>query len=412
MADIDLQEVDTKLSAARTRLILERPFLGALVMHLPMIAADPAWCETTATDARKFYYNPAFIDGLSLSQTQFMLAHEALHCGLSHFSRRHHRTSHRWDIACDYAVNQMLIDEGLKPPGGALADARFSGMSAEEIYPLIAADSSEQPIDRHLFDSRSEEADDASTSSPQPGKQDQTTEDLFTKQESFAGAEEGALADAPGTLSEAAREEMETYWRQRLATAAQQARLAGKLGESTLRWVDALLAPNISWRALLGHYVNAVARDDYSFQRPSRRDGDALMPRLHSTRLDVVVAVDTSGSIEAEEMREFLSELNSLKGQMHARVTFHACDDKLAEEGPWTFEDWDTMALPEKLSGGGGTRFTPVFEWLDAEQCQPDVLVYFTDAEGEFPETEPRYPVVWLVKGKAPVPWGQRIQLN
>jgi len=43
---------------------------------------------------------------------------------------------------------------------------------------------------------------------------------------------------------------------------------------------------------------------------------------------------------------------------------------------------------------------------------QPDLLLYFTDAEGEFPEQQPQYPVVWLVKGKEPVPWGQRIQLN
>lgn len=40
------------------------------------------------------------------------------------------------------------------------------------------------------------------------------------------------------------------------------------------------------------------------------------------------------------------------------------------------------------------------------------MLLYFTDAEGQFPALEPHYPVIWLIKGKAPVPWGQRIQLN
>jgi hypothetical protein len=53
-----------------------------------------------------------------------------------------------------------------------------------------------------------------------------------------------------------------------------------------------------------------------------------------------------------------------------------------------------------------------VFEWLDGSGSNPDLLVYFTDAEGRFPASEPRYPVVWLVKGKAPVPFGARIQLN
>ena len=113
-------DVDTKLSAARTRLILDKPFLGALVLRLPMVAADPKWCATTATDARAFYYNPEFIEALTLEQTQFMLAHEALHCALSHFARRYHRIKRRWDIACDLAINPLLVKDGLKPPPGSL----------------------------------------------------------------------------------------------------------------------------------------------------------------------------------------------------------------------------------------------------------------------------------------------------
>ena len=78
----------TKLGAARTRLILEQPFIGALVLHLPLVPADPAWCATTATDARAIYFNPAWLAGLTLAQTQFVLAHEAMHCALGHFARR------------------------------------------------------------------------------------------------------------------------------------------------------------------------------------------------------------------------------------------------------------------------------------------------------------------------------------
>ena len=68
--------------------------------------------------------------------------------------------------------------------------------------------------------------------------------------------------------------------------------------------------------------------------------------------------------------------------------------------------------MPDGFAGGGGTDFRPLFEWVAAEQLRPDLLVYFTDAEGEFPEYAPDYPVLWLVKGKAPVPWGERVQLN
>ena len=68
--------------------------------------------------------------------------------------------------------------------------------------------------------------------------------------------------------------------------------------------------------------------------------------------------------------------------------------------------------MPRKFKGGGGTSFKPVIEWAEDQDKAPDLVVYFTDAQGEFSKQEPNFPVVWLVKGKTPVPWGQRVQLN
>jgi predicted metal-dependent peptidase len=127
--------------------------------------------------------------------------------------------------------------------------------------------------------------------------------------------------------------------------------------------------------------------------------------------VNVVIAVDTSGSITDEEMREFVSEVDTLKSQVNARVLLHACDERLDEHGPWTFEPWEAFSLPASLCGGGGTDFRPVFEWVERDRIHPDVLVYFTDAEGEFPSAAPQYPVIWLVKGKGKVPFGERIAL-
>jgi predicted metal-dependent peptidase len=70
------------------------------------------------------------------------------------------------------------------------------------------------------------------------------------------------------------------------------------------------------------------------------------------------------------------------------------------------------MQLPADIEGGGGTDFRPVFDWVEAENRSPNMLVYFTDAEGDFPKMPPNYPVIWLVKGKGGVPWGERVQLN
>src|SRR3990172_256397 len=148
-------DIETKLSAARTRLILDKPFLGALVLRLPVIEAGN-WCPTTATDARCFYYSSNYVAGLSIEQTQFVLSHEALHCALSHFVRREHRNKRRWDVACDLAINPILINDGLTPPPNALVMKEFEGMSAEEIYPLIDENTDDEAMDQHLYDAEGE----------------------------------------------------------------------------------------------------------------------------------------------------------------------------------------------------------------------------------------------------------------
>jgi predicted metal-dependent peptidase len=412
-------QVQTKLQAARTRLILERPFIGALVMHLPLRAADAAWCETTATDARAFYYNPEFIAGLTLAEAQFVLAHEAVHCALGHFARRQHRARHRWDIACDHAANLLLQADGLKLLPGALANPDFHGLSAEEIYPLVPPDTPERTLDRHLFDDpligeRSVPGQARGMADRARGEgrggADETAKRLDAGDDARNG-EKHTDGRATLPLPETEPADLARRWKSRMVSAAQQARAAGKLADSWLRLVDGLIQPQLPWRVLLARYLMSAARDDYSFQRPSRREGDALLPRLASDQVELCVVLDTSGSIGTEELAQFAVEVDALKGQIRARVTLHACDERLDPRGPWEFQPWETLVLPREM-GGGGTRFAPVFDWIAAGHRRPDLLLYFTDAQGEFPRHAPGFPVIWLVKGRGKVPWGERIQLN
>jgi predicted metal-dependent peptidase len=414
--------IETKLAAARARLILERPFIGTLLMHLPF---EPAGrIDTIATDARRLYFNPAYIERLSLAETQFALAHATMHCALGHFARRGHRVRRRWDVACDHAVNLLLIEDGMTAPTGALRDARYRGLGAEEIYPLIAEEAEDETLDRHLFGS---DAGGAGAASEQraskerpepdsPGGDGQaraaSDDDSWSDAASHARRNPGADADAHSMESAPPLDGLADAWRMRLAAAAHQARHAGRLGASWQRLLERFIEPQLPWRALLARYLLGAARDDYSFQRPSRREGEALLPRLSSGRVEVFAILDTSGSVSDAELQEFAAEIDALKGQVRARVTLHACDSALAPGGPWTFEAWEPMVFPQHLAGGGGTDFSPVFEWIARESLRPDVLVYFTDAEGEFPPVEPSFPVIWLVKGRAQVPWGERVQLN
>jgi hypothetical protein len=81
------------------------------------------------------------------------------------------------------------------------------------------------------------------------------------------------------------------------------------------------------------------------------------MPSLRSHQLDLVVAIDTSGSIKDGEMQEFIDEIDALKGQVRARVTLLPCDAALCDGAPFRFEPWEQFSAPSASSGGGGTSF-------------------------------------------------------
>lgn len=413
-----MSDAEAKLAAARARLILDRPFLGALVLRLPLVAAGK-WCATTASDARRLFYNPRWIQSLDGSQVQFVLAHEALHCALGHFARRGHRIKRRWDLACDLAVNPLLAAEGLTPPLEALILDLYAGMAAEEIYPCLD-DLDDETLDDHLWDGDEggEGGGGASDAQGRGGGAQQQRDDEAggaTPKVPGSGAAEGDGDSPPPPLSAREQEQLKDQWQRHLAAAAQRAREAGKLAGGLARLAEAALAARVSWRALLAQHLAQTARDDYSWQRPSRRAGEmggALLPSLRSRTGDLVVALDVSGSVTEGDLAGFLAEINALKATLPVRVTLLACDAALAADGPWRFEPWDELRLPRRFEGGGGTDFRPVFDWVAVQDRPPDALVYFTDADGEFPAREPDYPVLWLVKGRGPVPWGRRVQLN
>ncbi|CAC9455295.1 Sll7028 protein [uncultured Gammaproteobacteria bacterium] len=410
LSDSDLEGIKNKLTKARTQLILDRPFLGNLVLRLPLVAAD-SWCKTSATDAKSFYYNPEFIDSLNKHQIKFVLIHEALHCALTHFARRGNRTKHKWDLACDFAINPLLVKEGFHPPIDVPIFQQYAGMIAEEIYPMIDDNLNQEPMDQHLYD---DQANDDSKQSDGGMREDQLQQEPKPQSKANEGEQGGAssLAQQPAILRPDEIEKLATQWQKNLASSAQIAQQAGKLDGEFAKLVDFFLQPQVSWQSLLAQYMSALARDDFSYSRPSRRSGEAILPALKSHQIDITVAIDTSGSISQEEVDEFVSEVNAIKANLRASITLIACDDKLSEHSPWRFEAWDALQFPASLGGGKGTNFNPVFDYINAQDRVCDVLIYFTDAKGKFPEIEPNYPVMWLVKGKEVIPWGARIQLQ
>ncbi len=132
-----------RIQKARTTLLLDHPFFGSLLFRLK--GREHRSIPTMATDGVSIYYNPEFVDTLNSATLAGVLAHEVMHPALQHHVRRSGRDPKRWNEACDYAINPLLLDAGLSLPDGVLVDHRFRGMSAEQIYNLRDAEAQPRP---------------------------------------------------------------------------------------------------------------------------------------------------------------------------------------------------------------------------------------------------------------------------
>jgi len=133
------REIREKLITARVGLLLRASFFGNLATRLKLVNAD-GWCPTAATDGRNFYYNSRFVDMLKPKEIEFLFGHEVLHCVYDHFGRRGDRDPQLFNIANDYCVNGDLkkhrVGEFITTVP-CLYDAKYEGMSSEEIYDIL-----------------------------------------------------------------------------------------------------------------------------------------------------------------------------------------------------------------------------------------------------------------------------------
>ena len=128
-----------KLITARIGLLLKAPFFGQLATRMTLTNADD-WCGTAATDGRKFYYNSEFVNKMPLKQLEFLCGHEILHAVYDHMGRRVDREPRLSNIAADYCVNYDLVEQRIGEKISVvpiLYDAKFKGMSYEEVYDYL-----------------------------------------------------------------------------------------------------------------------------------------------------------------------------------------------------------------------------------------------------------------------------------
>ena len=117
-----------------------------------------------------------------------------------------------------------------------------------------------------------------------------------------------------------------------------------------------------------------------------------------------MAVIDTSISMTSEMLDEISAEL-ALLTQTH-EVTVVECDTEIHRVYP--FEPI------KNVHGRGNTSFLPPFEAEFLQEHRPDVILYFTDGEGEAPEQKPPVPVFWCLMegGQKPAPWGKEIWMG
>ena len=136
-----------KVAKAIEALVIDQRFYGTLIYATQILPTDSVMGEvidTMATDGKRIYYNPSFVDTLTLGETKGVLCHEVMHIANAHHLRRGQRDHTRWNIACDYAINPLLLKGNIILPKDRLEDAMYDGMSAEEIYTRLEREEERQ----------------------------------------------------------------------------------------------------------------------------------------------------------------------------------------------------------------------------------------------------------------------------
>lgn len=413
---VEEKNEEQRVRLVRTRMLIHYPFWGELCISLglrPSPLPPGLGGETFSTDGDRLYYPPApFLDEWDDETIMFSLAHEVLHCGLGHFWRQGSRSKRGWRVAADLAVNSLLRASNFpmgKTAKHFLWPEQFGlpdGLGAEEYYSKLPKDLQTDHVDYSF------------------GMADGSAMGAGGPSEGGDGGGSGGDTDqnnAPkpkpvfGSLDAQAKAEL---WTARMVRAATVAKMMGHLPAGIQDIIDALLYPKISWRYIL---ADAVPRQGigYDWCVPNPRyahltdiiGDDVVIPSEVPVIPNIVVAMDTSGSISKKELQVFLTEISALAQEAHLTViacdaAIHAIEEFPAGQVP-TLEDLNKLCV-----GRGGTDFRPVFRWVADEGGSPDMLVYLTDGYGPFPDNAPFYPVWWLTTGAEPkhYPFGRVVE--
>jgi predicted metal-dependent peptidase len=330
---------------------------------------------TAYTDGVNKRYSREFISKLSDAELRGLVLHENLHVALKHiqrFKKEFKAEPMLINASADYVVNDIILNLNdrsfLTLPEDRLYDAKYRNWSVREVY----EDLKKQRQDNNT---------------PQGGNEYKTLDDHdFESSQNMTEAEAKELSSK---IDKALREG---------------GILAGRMGAKIPRTIQELLEPKVDWREVLREFVTSATRgsDEYTWRRFNKRlmANDIYMPSMENESVgELVVAIDTSGSIGGQELTEFASELASICSVCTpSKVRVLWWDTEVHGEQVFSPEDYGNLKDILKPQGGGGTMVSCVSDYINAKKVNSEAVIVFTDG---YLEADIKWyisvPTLWLV---------------
>ncbi len=362
-----MNAIELRISKVKASLIIEQPYFGSIASYLKLELNEDI--KTFQCTKKSFEYNDDYLNSLSDEEIGFTLTNSAMHQAFSHDNRVNGRMQWLWVLACDYAINCLLVNNGLEAPEDVNFDDRFDDMSAEAIYATLE---NEIDDDKHT-------PEDISQIQFQPQQEeeiDETEDEIIDLNEQLLN----------------------------------KAKLQGDLPLGIEILVPRIFEGTISWRDELYDVIEQSVKFDYKLHPANKRyisQGIAL-PSLSGTKIKLVLAIDSSGSINGKLLSTFLSEVESIMSSFeNYEIDLLIADAKVHEHHILYAGD----ELSYNIKGGGGTNFENTFIYIDENIYDVTLLLYFTDGFGKFPDEEPPYETIWVLTDDIEIPFGRKILL-
>lgn len=371
--------------------VSKEPFYGILLSSMERTPDStlPTIGVCKSGNVFRLRYNPEFMESLSIDAAMQILKHETLHLAFNHFSlfddmgRETEDDMRTKNIAADIEVNcyiNLQLIQHLEPMTCTMFGFK-PNLGTREYYKKLKEQQEQEDEGDSETSPQQQQNQQQGSQIPQSGKPSYRTVDDHSGWPRGCSSEMEDLQTQIDDLLVNAAESMPKGSTLTALPKALQVKIEAIQNRKKAK-------PVADWkryfRRYLGNEYSELVRK--SKKHPSKRFEDAPGNR-HQRKSHILVAIDTSGSINMKDYLEFFKQIDTLKQS----ATFHVveCDTQINKE-------YDYTHTPMLVHGGGGTDFRPVIDRFLKDRRRYDALVYFTDGYSYIPENTPKE-TLWVI---------------